>query len=160
MHDFFKTLMHPDREEDPAKTVVARAANALQVGEFQFLQLAYFDWFGEELPKESLDDVFRIYMIRGQIPAWARHYAREVLQKEAAGLLDDNNPSYHRYDQDYVTHVPQGMRRFITATLCLVFVMSSALAIGALSTGHSNQVLPPFFDERQLPSGEKGPGAS
>ena len=59
-----------------------------------------------------------------------------------------------------MTHVPQGMRRFITATLCLVFVMSSALAIGALSTGHSNQVLPPFFDERQLPSGEKGPGAS
>jgi len=160
MWDLLKTLWRPDREENPADTIVARAANILQVGEFQLLQLAYFDWFAEELPKDSLDDVFRIYMIRGEIPAWARHYARQVLLMEESGGLDESDPTYHRYDADYVTNVPQGLRRFLMVSFCLVAIMTSALAIGSLAKNTTNLDFPPYFNEEELPAAPKGPGAS
>ena len=41
MTGFFQTLIQPDREEHPERALIARAANLLQVGEFQLLQLAY-----------------------------------------------------------------------------------------------------------------------
>ena len=57
MINFIKTLVRPDQEEDPERTVVARAANILQVGEFQLLQLAYHDWYGQELPAALCDQL-------------------------------------------------------------------------------------------------------
>jgi len=41
--NFFETLIHPDREEleNAERVLVCRAANVLQIGEFQLLQLAY-----------------------------------------------------------------------------------------------------------------------
>lgn len=35
--NFFDVLIHPNREENPERAEVARAANLLQVGEFQLL---------------------------------------------------------------------------------------------------------------------------
>ncbi len=58
MINFIKTLIRPDQEEDPERTVVARAANILQVGEFQLMQLAYHDWYGQELPAALCDQLF------------------------------------------------------------------------------------------------------
>ena len=49
--NLFETLIHPDREEHPERAEVARAANLLQIGEFQLLQLAYQDWFGTDNPQ-------------------------------------------------------------------------------------------------------------
>ncbi|MCH7542778.1 MAG: hypothetical protein IIB65_03995, partial [Proteobacteria bacterium] len=46
MSNLFQTLMRPDREESEQRAEVARAANLLQLGEFQLLQLAYHDWHG------------------------------------------------------------------------------------------------------------------
>jgi hypothetical protein len=106
MRDLFKTLWRPDREEDQAQSIVAQAANVLQVGEFQFLQLSYFDWHGEEMPKSLLDVVFRRYMLAGHIPHWARNYARQVLDLSTKGAVNDNDPFFHRYDHDYSTHTP------------------------------------------------------
>ncbi len=51
--NLFETLFHPDREEHPERKEVARAANLLQVGEFQLLQLAYKDWFDKEIPSRE-----------------------------------------------------------------------------------------------------------
>ena len=60
MPNFFQTLMKPDRE-DPGnadQSDVARAANILMIGEFQMLQLAYFEWYGEDLPIALIDRLF------------------------------------------------------------------------------------------------------
>lgn len=38
-----KTLFNPEHDEHPERAEIARAANLLQVGEFQLLQLAYKD---------------------------------------------------------------------------------------------------------------------
>ena len=57
MKDFFQTLLKPDREDPEAKerAEVARAADILMIGEFQFLQLAYYEWHGDDLPVELVD---------------------------------------------------------------------------------------------------------
>ena len=43
MGGFFHTLIKPDHDDDPEQGVIAEAANILQIGEFQLLQLAYFE---------------------------------------------------------------------------------------------------------------------
>ena len=152
MKQFLKTLMRPDREVDPSQTVVARAANILQVGEFQFLQLAYFDWYGEEMPKSLLSRVFQQYMIRGDIPHWARNYARQILDLADQGHVDDNDPFFHRYDHDYVTHVSDGLRKFLTVCAVIVSVFVAGISISAVTVEETGSLLPPYFEEKDLPS--------
>ena len=150
MQSFFKTLMRPDREEDPEQTLIARAANVLQVGEFQFLQLAYADWHGRDMPSEMSSNLFAAYMLRNEVPAWARHFARWVLRQAEIGLIDSKDPSFHRYDNDYVTYVPNGVRKFILASMAVVFVVVLSILIGQTADLHGTSVLPPYFDRSDL----------
>ena len=150
MQGFFQTLLRPDQEEDPERTLVARAANILQVGEFQLLQLAYEDWFGQPMPSELCDEMFRAYMMRGESPAWAQAFARWVIRQDEIGLLDDNAPHYHRFDNDYITVVPQGWRKFATASLLLIFFFAVALFAGEMARVEVTSVLPPYFEKNEL----------
>ena len=68
MTTFFQTLIRPDREESAQRAEVAKAANLLQVGEFQFLQLAYSEWHGEEMSEELINHLFMAYMLYDQVP--------------------------------------------------------------------------------------------
>ena len=47
-----QALLHPDHEERVTtdRALVASAANFLDIGEFQLLQLAYWEWYGENIP--------------------------------------------------------------------------------------------------------------
>lgn len=150
--NLFDVLMHPDREEleMAERTTVGKAANLLQVGEFQFLQLAYRDWFGHDLPDALVDRLFTAYMVRSEVPHWARHYARVILEKEQQGLIDDNDPAYHRYDAEYHAEVPQGAKRFTRAVLVLSFLMGALILVAELSVGTPTTILPPYFEEEEL----------
>lgn len=101
--NLWEALLHPDKEEleNPERRAISDAANILQVGEFQLLQLAYRDWYDEDLPEAMIDRLFRSYMIDGVVPPWARHYARKIVRKEQSGRLDYQQRRYHRYDCDY-----------------------------------------------------------
>ena len=68
--DFFKTLIRPDHEKYPERAQVGRAANLLQVGEFQFLQLAYREWFGHDMPTAMFNRLFDSYMLGDGVPYW------------------------------------------------------------------------------------------
>ena len=70
-----KTLLRPDHEDDPELAQIAQAANILQVGEFQFLQLAYREWHAVDIPETAMDGLFKQYMLNGEVPFWARDYA-------------------------------------------------------------------------------------
>ena len=157
MINFIKTLMRPDQEEDPERTVVARAANILQVGEFQLMQLAYHDWYGQELPAALCDQLFQAYMLRDEIPTWARHYARRIIDFEDRGLIDCNDADYHRYDREYVTHVPQGVRQFTVASVILASILVLGVVIGEMAAGEDGSVLPPYFDQRDFPTSQPAP---
>ena len=152
MDGLFKTLLRPDREEDPERTIVARAANILQVGEFQLLQLAYADWYGQDMPGEMSGQLFHDYMLKNEVPVWARHFARWVIRQDEIGQLEIHDPRYHRFDHDYVTHVPQGLRKFITASMIVVFLMGAAILAGHMSGVESTSVLPPYFDSGEFGS--------
>jgi len=150
MANLLQTLLRPDREEDPERAEVAKAANLLQIGEFQLLQLAYFEWHGQELPDGLSDEVFQAYMVHSQVPSWARHYARRINQIAELGGLDDNDPGYHRYDSEYYKALPLGARRLAIAVFCLAFVLCGAIFVGAVAPNSVTSVLPPYFNEDEL----------
>ena len=158
MMGLLKVLWRPDREdEDPDRAMIAQAANILQVGEYQLLQLAYFDWFGQELPEGDRDRLFRAFMLGNQVTNWMRYYARKILVLEEKGLLDEADPAYHRYDHDYVTEVPQGMKHFVLASFILAFVLVLGVLVGHYAGARPTSVLPPYFDRDQIPSGATDP---
>ena len=132
MAGFLQTLMRPDQEEDPERALVARASNILQIGEFQLIQLAYLKWHGKDLPP------------------WARHYAREILALDERGEVDANDPAYHRYDHNYVTHVPKGVQHFTIASMVLAFMLVGGILIGHMAGSEATSILPPFFEPEQL----------
>jgi len=154
-----RTLLRPDREEleQSDRADVAKAANILQVGEFQLLQLAYHDWFDEDLPEEMVDQLFHRYMLHDEVPHWANYYARKVLQAEQKGMVDINHPSFHRYDHNYVTHVPKGVIRFAQAALIILFVLGGGMLFSHYAAdGRSASILPPYFERTTVP-GERTP---
>ena len=140
-------FLRPDLEEaQQGQNEIAEAANVLQTGEFQILQLAYYDWHGRELPEAATDRLFAAYMIHNQVPDWALYYARRILERAMEGVLDIDNPAYHRYDRGYVTHVPDGVRRFWLATFWCASVIVGGLAIATLVAEEPTSLLPPYFE--------------
>lgn len=153
MHGLLRTLMRPDRDEDPEQSLVAQAANILQTGEFQVLQLAYHEWYGQDLPEALSDRLFQDYMLRGEVRHWAREYALRIVRQDEIDLIDSRDPAYHRYDQNYVTHVPRGVQHFTLACLILASVFVVTIAVGKIAGVEATSVLPPYFDETELNRG-------
>jgi hypothetical protein len=147
----YNTFFHPDRDENPERAEVARAANYLQIGEFQLLQLAYYAWHGEEMPRALCDNIFYTYMVEDKVPSWARHYARRINQAAELGGLDDQDPHYHRYDDDYATSLPIGVRRFIVAATIVLGVVGGGMITSHYVTEPTGSVLPPYFEEEAQP---------
>ncbi len=162
MNDFFQTLLRPDREDPNSKErdEVARAADVLMVGEFQFLQLAYYEWHGDDLPVELVDKLFAAYMLKNHVPHWARHYARLILEKDARGFIDPHDPAYHRYDAEYVTHVPEGVKRFTKAAVFLILVVGGAVWIGQMAAAKNVPFqFPPYTSDATVEApAERTPG--
>lgn len=155
MSGFFETLWRPDREDEPERAEISRAANLLQIGEFQLLQLAYYAWYGKEMSPAASNHIFRAYMIEGQVPAWARHYARQIIAKAESGMLEDNDPAYHRYDSEYFQALPLGARRLAIAVACISFVVVGGILAGHFMPRSVTSVLPPYFNEDELrPAGK------
>ncbi len=150
MANLLQTLLRPDREEDPERAEVAQAANLLQIGEFQLLQLAYFEWHGTELRGKLSDDIFQAYMVYSKVPVWARHYARRISLMAELEDLDDNDPGYHRYDSEYYKALPLGARRLAIAVFCLAFVLCGAIFVSAVVPNSVTSILPPYFNEKEL----------
>ena len=137
---------------------MARAANLLQVGEFQLLQLAYKDWFDKDMPSRECDRLFGAYMLHNQVPHWARHYARRIIGLDAAGMLNDRDPTYHRYDPKYEPRrSPNGMRGFCTASAAIIFFIGGGIWLSHLSVEHTSQILPPYISDKVINAVGKGP---
>ena len=89
MNGFFKTLAKPDWDDDPKRSEILNAANLLQIGEFQLIQLAYKVWYREDLPEDKIDKIFSEYMFTGIIPIWVTYYARDIVKLDKANVLND-----------------------------------------------------------------------
>jgi hypothetical protein len=150
--NLLQTLMCPDEEELELgeRVLVAKAANILQVGEFQLLQLAYREWHDKNLPETMVSLLFSSYMLKDEVPHWARHYARKIINAEANGRLNDNHPSFHAYDHNYHTFVPNGLSRFWIAVVILTAFIGGTIVLADLSVTQSAVTFPPYLDQNDL----------
>ena len=71
MNGLLKTLIRSDWDDYPKRSEILHAANLLQIGEFQLMQLAYKVWYNEDLPENKINKIFSEYMFirRAEISA-------------------------------------------------------------------------------------------
>jgi hypothetical protein len=114
------------------------------------LQLAYRKAYGKDLEEGLIDQLFAAYMLHGEVPSWALRYARHIIDLENRGMLTDQDPTYHRYDSDYYSYVPEGMVKFALAAGVLVLIIGGAIAVGHFGDYKATSVLPPYFEKGEL----------
>ena len=77
----------PDQERmDIAR--IQLSAQLLQISEFRFFQLAYEQWYGRELDEKTMEYIFAGYILKNEMPHWARHLSRIVTTRYFEGNLD------------------------------------------------------------------------
>lgn len=80
-----------DGKLDQEEIDIARvhlSARLLQISEFRFFQLAYEQWYGHGLDEKNMEYIFADYMMKNEIPHWARHFSRIVTTRYFEGNLD------------------------------------------------------------------------
>ena len=91
MNGLVKTLIKPDWDDNPKRSEILEAANILQVGEFQLIQLAYKVWYKKELPEDKINKIFSEYMVSEIIPIWVTYYARDIVKLDNANFEELSN---------------------------------------------------------------------
>ena len=153
MHGLIKTLVKPDWDDSPKRTEILQAANLLQIGEFQLIQLSYKVWYGEDLPEEKINKIFSEYMVSGIIPIWVTYYARDIMKMEHANVLNSFDEKYHVYDHEfgsYISTEKQRKRRgiFYAIIIGVVFITSHYMAINYVEEEGSAGFYPPYVEKR------------
>ena len=151
MNGLLKTLIKPDWNESPKRSEILHAANLLQIGEFQLIQLAYKVWYKENLPEDKINNIFSEYMITGIIPIWVTAYAKDILKLDQANVLDSYNEKYHVYDHEFGAYIYDNRQRrrrgvlYATIIVC-VFVVTHFMAANYVEEPAS--FYPPYIEKR------------
>ena len=153
MSCLLKTLIKPDWDDDPKRSEILNAANLLQIGEFQLIQLAYKVWFREDLPENKINKIFEEYMIRGIIPIWATYYAKDIIKLDNANILNGYDEKYHVYDHEFGEYIYDDrlrIRRGIqyATIIILAFVIIHFMAINYVNVEESASFYPPYIEKR------------
>ena len=153
MDGLLKTIIKPDWDEDPKRSEILHAANLLQIGEFQLIQLAYKVWYKEDLPEDKINNIFSEYMITGIIPIWVTYYAKDILKLDQVNVLDSYNEKYHVYDHEFGAYIYDNKQRkrrgILYATIiAFVFVATHYMAINYVESEESAGFFPPYIEKR------------
>ena len=153
MNGLLKTLIKPDWDDNPKRSKILHAANLLQIGEFQLIQLAYKVWYKEDLPEDKINNIFSEYMITGIIPIWVTYYAKDILKLDQANVLDSYNAKYHVYDHEFGKTIENDQERkkrgvFYTLIIGIVFIASHYMAINYVEDEGSASFYPPYVEKR------------
>ena len=151
MNGLLKTLIKPDWDEDPKRSEILHAANLLQIGEFQLIQLAYKVWYKEDLPEDKINNIFSEYMITGIIPIWVTYYAKDILKLDQVNVLDSYNEKYHVYDHEFGAYIYDNKQRrrrgvLYTTIIVCVFVITHFMAANYVEEPAS--FYPPYIEKR------------
>ena len=151
MKDFIHTLIKPDWDDNPKRSEILYAANLLQIGEFQLIQLAYKAWYNENLPEEKINKIFSEYMVTGIIPIWVTHYAQDILKLSKANVLNSFQDKYHVYDHEFGEYIYDDKyrrRRGIqyATIIILVFIFTHFMAANYVEEAAS--FYPPYIEKR------------
>jgi len=153
MNGLLKTLIKPDWDDNPKRSEILHAANLLQIGEFQLIQLAYKVWYKENLLEDKINNIFSKYMITGIIPIWVTYYAKDILKLDQANVLDSYNEKYHVYDHEFGAYIYDNKQRkrrgILYATIiAFVFIATHYMAINYVEYEESASFFPPYIEKR------------
>ena len=153
MKGLVKTLVKPDWDDDPKRSEILNAANLLQVGEFQLIQLAYKVWYKHDLPEEKISKIFSQYMISGIIPIWVTYYAKDIIKMESANVLNSYDDKYHVYDHEFGESLQDDRQRkkrgiFYALIIVIAFITSHYMAIHYVEDEQSASFYPPYIEKR------------
>ena len=151
MNGFFKTLIKPDWDENSKRSEIIHAANLIQIGEFQLIQLAYKAWYKQDLPEDKINNIFNEYMITGIMPIWVTYYAKDIIKLDKANVLDSYNKKYHIYDHEFGEHISDEKQRktrgiFYTILIGFVFVVTHYIAIN--NVDEPAGFYPPYIEKK------------
>ena len=151
MNGLLKTLIKPDWDDTPKRSEIIQAANLIQIGEFQLIQLAYKVWYKENLPEDKINNIFSEYMITGIIPIWVTAYAKDILKLDQANVLDSYNEKYHIYDHEFGAYIYDNKQRrrrgvLYTTIIVCVFVITHFMAANYVEEPAS--FYPPYIEKR------------
>jgi len=153
MNGLLKTLVKPDWDDNPKRSEILNAANILQIGEFQLIQLAYKVWFREDLPENKINKIFEEYMIRGIMPIWVTYYAKDIIKLDNANVLNSYDEKYHVYDHEFGTYIYDNKQRrrrgvLYATIIAIVFIASHYMAINYVDDEGSAGFYPPYIEKR------------
>ena len=153
MNGLLKTLVKPDWDDNPKRSEILYAANILQIGEFQLIQLAYKVWFREDLPENKINKIFEEYMIRGIMPIWVTYYAKDIIKLDNANVLNGYDEKYHVYDHEFGTYIYDNKQRrrrgvLYATIIAIVFIASHYMAINYVDDEESAGFYPPYIEKR------------
>ena len=153
MNGLLKTLVKPDWDDNPKRSEILHAANLLQIGEFQLIQLAYKVWFSEDLPEEKINKIFSEYMVTGIIPIWVTCYAQDIIKLEKANVLDSYDKKYHVYDHEFGEYIQNENQRkkrgiFYATIVIFVFIASHYMAINYVADEGAAGFYPPYVEKK------------
>ena len=153
MNGLLKTIIKPDWDSNPIRSEIIQAANLIQIGEFQLIQLAYKIWYNEDLPEDKINKIFSEYMVTGIIPIWVTFYAKDILKLNHANVLDSYNEKYHIYDHEFGAYIYDNKQRrrrgvLYATIIAFVFVASHYMAINYVEVEESAGFFPPYIEKR------------
>ena len=151
MNGLLKTLIQPDWDDNPKRSVVIQAANLIQIGEFQLIQLAYKNWYKDDLPEDKINIIFKEYMVTGIIPMWVTYYAKDIIKLDKANVLESYNKKYHVYDHEFGKYISDEKQRksrgiFYAIIIGFVFIASHYMAINNVEEPAG--FYPPYIEKK------------
>jgi len=151
VNGLLKTLVKPDWDDNPKRSEILDAANLLQIGEFQLIQLAYKVWYKENLPEKKINNIFSEYMITEIIPIWVTYYARDIIKMEHANVLNSYDEKYHVYDHEFGEYIHDSKQRkkrgiFYAMIIAIVFIGSHYMAANYIEEPAG--LFPPYVEKK------------
>ena len=152
MKDFIHTLIKPDWDNNPKRSEILDAANLLQIGEFQLIQLAYKVWYKENLPEDKINKIFSEYMVSGIIPIWVTYYARDIIKMESVNVLNSYAEKYHVYDHEFGEDIKSDKKRkrlgiIYACIIGIVFVANHYMAANYVGMEEPADLFPPYVEK-------------
>jgi len=153
MNGFFKTLLKPDWDDDPKRSEIIYAANLIQVGEFQLIQLAYKSWYRQELSEDKVNKIFSEYMYRNITPIWVRYYAKDIIKLDNVNVLNGYDERYHVYDHEFGAYIYDNKQRrrrgvLYATIIAFVFIATHYMAINYVGDNESAGFYPPYIEKQ------------
>ena len=135
------------------RSMVTTVANALDIGEFQLVQLAFKHWYGREMSSWEQEKYFHYVFFQGHIPPFGRHLSREVHSQGSDNNIMERPAFRHLYDLRSNILGSFYRMRFLKVAV-LSFVMTLGIFVLAFYTvefdGRCTSVFPPCLTANDL----------